>query len=145
MLYLDDEIAGWELFNGRFGYACTGLKGADITDRVDGWLTGRTGVRAVFEIKVRDMPSDKYPDWFLETKKAEELLRAKAEGGCDKALYINFFSDGVCVIWEVVPELFERTQIMRLSHFTRGRYGEEYVDKEIIRLRTDEAVWASGK
>ena len=145
MLYIEDEIKGWELFSGMFGSACTGLKGADITDRVDGWLTGRTGVKAVFEIKVRDMPSNKYPDWFLETKKAEELLRVKEEGDCDKALYINFFSDGVCVIWEVTPELFKRAQTMRLTHFTRGRYGEEYIDKGIIRLRTDEAVWVSGK
>ena len=145
MLYIDDEIAGWELFSGMFGSACTGLRAAGITDMVDGWLTGRTGVRAVFELKVRAVPSDRYPDWILETRKAAELLRAKEEGGCDKALYVNFFSDGVCVIWEVLPEMMERAGTMRLTHFTRARYGEEYLDKGVIMLRKDEAVWVSGK
>lgn len=55
--------------------------------------------RYMIEIKCREMPSTRYEDYMIEEKKMEYLLQCSANGYIP--LYINFFTDGTCLVWDL--------------------------------------------
>ncbi len=59
--------------------------------------------RYMIEIKCREMPSTRYEDYMIEEKKMEYLLQCSANGYIP--LYINFFTDGTCLVWDLRFEL----------------------------------------
>lgn len=142
MRYDEDEERDRSLFMARFSGHIETVVWTDLFDGVDAHITGKTGVTAVIEIKRRHMDSGRYAEYILELPKALDMLRAKEETGSDKALYVCIFDDGICM-WEVTPETVRdgNVTVRPMTHYTTGGYGYEYVDKEIIMLSTEDALW----
>ncbi len=94
--------------------------------------------KAIIEIKVRTISSTKYRDFILEFKKLEYMLKASKSVG-KIPYYVNFFSDGVVMFWDLrkVKELIA-PQTQRCKA-TTAVYGG-YVDKVIYKLPSDMAI-----
>lgn len=142
MRYDEDEERDRSLFMARFSGHLDTAVWTDLFDGVDAYITGKTGVTAVIELKRRNMRMDRWEEYILERPKALDLLRAKADAGSDKALYVCIFDDGV-IMWEVTEDTVRdgNVTVRPMTHYTTAGYGYEYVDKEIIMLSTEEAVW----
>ncbi|MCG2611521.1 hypothetical protein LZZ90_08370 [Flavobacterium sp. SM15] len=66
----------------------------DSYDQEDGYYTGSTtNLPIVFEVKNRDIPSDKYNTIFISKSKVEHLLSISKETG-DVPMVFWFFNDG---------------------------------------------------
>lgn len=88
----------------------------------------------VVEIKVRNSPYNKYPDWILEEKKYKALL---AEADEFSALYVNFFSDNYFAIWNL-NTINKKSIIKGCKKTTVDNVG--YKNKDVIMLTLDEAT-----
>lgn len=67
----------------------------------DGIAISQDDRKAIFEIKVRDFPIDKYPDYFLEVAKFRNLYSGAERTG-HKLLYINYFITDEPDKWEYI-------------------------------------------
>jgi len=68
----------------------------------DGWFLGARGGKYLFETKDRKYKHNAFPDgWMLEAKKKAALDAKCKELGYKGSAYINTFTDGKAVIWNL--------------------------------------------
>lgn len=92
----------------------------------------------LIEIKVRNIAHNQYHDFILEADKLDYMLQMSADTG-KKPLYVNFFNDGVCVIWSL-STVKERVQPEpKRCRKTTAKYGE-YIDKQVYMIRVDDTA-----
>ena len=114
----------------------------------DGIAISQDDRKAIFEIKVRDFPIDKYPDYFLEVAKFRNLY-AGAERTGHKLLYINYFSTEEPERWDyIVFNLSRRIEEWKVNgapateriRMNRKTFVSTYdkIYKDIIRLEYEE-------
>jgi len=84
------------------------------------------------EAKVRLYPAT-YPSWMIEKKKWDYLMKFQHE--YDKLLYINFFSNGSAIIWDLklLPEPNWKVSAQEKDNFNT----DNQVDKE------EQDIWVS--
>jgi hypothetical protein len=70
----------------------------------------------IIEIKCRDMVSTKYYGYIIEERKLQYLLKKSTEGYIP--IYINFFKDGKCLLWDLRFEDFTDKQDMYCNKVT---------------------------
>lgn len=107
---------------------------------VDGFLTGRTGQKAVFEIKHRQFPSDRYFTVMLEVAKAQSLLISKDSNGQDKAIYVCIYDDAI-YMYEITEETLKRPAVTMRCPVHSAEFDGSTRLKEIIMLDPKEAIW----
>lgn len=108
---------------------------------VDGFLTGRTGQKVVFEIKHRQFPSSKYPTKMLEVEKATSLLINKNSNRQDKAIYVCIFDDAI-YLYEVTPDTIAKERRERRNCPVHSAdFDGVMKQKEVIMLTDEEAIW----
>lgn len=73
-----------------------------FTVTVDG-VTTQEDRKYIIEIKCREMESTRYADYMIEDKKFTYLMNTAANGYIP--LYVNFFTDGTCLIWDLRYEM----------------------------------------
>lgn len=114
-------------------------------DRADGYMTGSTGTRSVFEIKRRNQTASQYEKegYYLQEDKYQELKARKEDKGYDQALYINIFDDFVYV-WRIdnVKPKFEKR---RMTRSTAEHYRDEIVWKSVALLKKDDTIWKTKR
>jgi len=110
----------------------------------DGIAISQDDRKAIFEIKVRNFPIDKYPDYFLEVSKFKNLY-AGAERTGHKLLYINYFITDDPGRWDyVVFNLSRRIEEWKITgapateriRMNRKTFVSTYdkIYKDVIRL-----------
>jgi len=67
----------------------------------DGIVTSIENTQAIFEIKCRDFDVYKYPNYFLELSKFQNLYKGSERTGY-KLLYINFFKTDKENVWDYI-------------------------------------------
>lgn len=116
------------------------IRFTDTSCRVDGYMTGRTDTRSVFENKLRDIPSDKYEGILIEKIKWDALLYYKKLTNEDLALYINIFQDKD-VVWDVSSLPEPKWKIRNCTATTAEDYGKKRVPKVVGFLKKEDALW----
>lgn len=110
-------------------------------DGVDGYITAHTV--SVFEIKNRDIPSDKYANKgiLLEKKKYDALLKAQREHNAEKALYVNIFRDKI-IVWDI-NSLKQplKWEYRYCTPTTAENYQKRAKRKQITLLNVKDAIW----
>lgn len=102
----------------------TPYDGADEYDFTAVQVSGNDSKTIIGEAKVRMYPST-YPSWMIEKKKYDSLMKYKDQ--FDKILYINFFSDGGCIIWDLKTIREPNWQTRTLL---QNNYDSKEVEKE---------------
>lgn len=78
-----------------------------ITDDYDCYVT--TDKKYIIEIKCRNIDSTRYDDFILDTAKHSFLMSEMVKGYTP--LYVNFFTDGVFMVWDLSVKKSFREQI----------------------------------
>ena len=107
---------------------------------VDGFLTGLTGQKVVFEIKHRQFPSSKYFTVMLEVAKAQSLLINKDSNGQDRAIYVCIYDDEIRM-FEITEETLKRPVVTMRCPVHSAEFDGSTRLKEIIMLDPKEAIW----
>jgi hypothetical protein len=119
------------------------IEGYDSWDVV--YVSG--GTNNLAEIKVRNKFIDGYPDYIIEEKKYNELIRLtsteKGKNNNLQPVYINFFFDG-CVIWnlnevELEFRMMDMPDNSQTTNYTKSKSCALLRPKDghIIRYNTD--------
>lgn len=122
------------------------IRFTDTSCRVDGYLTGNTGTRVVFETKLRDIPLKTYKkDGFLIEKiKWDALKHYKELTNEDKALFINILRD-MDLVWDISKLPEPKWEIRNCTLTTAEDYGKKRVPKVVGFLKLDDAIWKRKK
>ena len=106
-------------------------------DKVDAFSTGQTG-RCTYEIKNRNILSTKYDTYLLELDKYNALMYEYTEEGYTP-YYINFFSDGICIMWDVSKiDIEDRVELKYCTNKTAIGYKRGEKQKKVILLKPEE-------
>lgn len=89
----------------------------------------------LIEVKVMNVTHTQYPDYVLEAEKLEYMLSSAALTG-KKPLYVNFFTDGVCVIWGLSGVKQRVLPVTKRCKQTTAKYGG-YINKQVYMLAID--------
>lgn len=107
---------------------------------VDGFLTGRTGQKIVFEIKHRQFRSDRYFTVMLEVAKAQSLLLNKKSNGQDRAIYVCIYDDEI-LMFDITEETLKRPAVAIRCPVHSAEFDGSTRMKQIIMLDPKEAIW----
>lgn len=107
---------------------------------VDGFLTGRTGQKAVFEIKHRQFPSGRYFTVMLEVDKAQSLLISRDSNGQDRAIYVCIYDDEI-QMFDITEETLKRPAVSVRCPVHSAEFDGSTRIKEVIMLDPKEAIW----
>lgn len=107
---------------------------------VDGFLTGRTGQKVVFEIKHRQFRSDRYFTVMLELAKAQSLLISKDSNAQDRAIYVCIYDDEI-QMYEITEETLKRPAVTMRCPVHSAEFDGSTRLKQIIMLDPKEAIW----
>lgn len=141
MTYSGCEMTGRGIFAEAMSGSVEGLRfTSDPYATVDGFLTGVTGQKVVFEIKHRQFPSSKYFTVMLEVAKAHSLLNNKDSNGQDRAIYVCIYDDEIRM-FEITEETLKRPVIMMRCPVHSAEFDGTTRNKEIIMLDPKEAIW----
>lgn len=106
-----------------------------ISDKYDCIVTAKQ--EYIVEIKVRNMKSTRYADYMMEESKYKYLMERAKEGYVP--LYVNFFEDGLCLIWDLTEEAEFLNAKTMLANRTTVNLGAGKVDKKCLMLLRDRA------
>jgi len=119
-----------------------------------GGLTGRYDINDLYlkkddttiigEFKTRRFHHTKY-DWFIEKKKLKNLLKKASKEDNYELVYINYFSDGYIIIWDLIdvfknhkPEL--KTIKMNKQTASGWKHSGKKINKEVYELKNEYAI-----
>lgn len=109
-------------------------------DRYDCTSTGTSGELTIFEIKDRQIPSDKYDTILLERGKYDAMVKAYQDSGYTP-YYINFYTDCYYVFPLLKIENVEsRTQEIPATPNTYNYSYTDKVVKKVIMLNKEEGI-----
>lgn len=89
------------------------------------------------EIKVRNCSSTEYPDFILETDKCNNILNECLQNNY-RGLYVNFFNDGIVVIWDL-NKVKDNPDILKNCRKTTSVYSG-YKDKLVKLITLNQAI-----
>jgi len=108
----------------------------------------KNGTKIIGEIKVRDMVVDKYPDYFLEVQKLQNLIKKCNSVKYHKIYYINFFNNENpymkdFIVFDLTPRLWEwKTNPPKVENLWMNaatfKSRTQKMSKAVIRLKFDE-------
>ena len=110
-------------------------------DRVDGQMTGATGVVSVFELKQRNCFAERWDKegWYMQEDKWQALIDRMKKNKADQALYITITTDWVYV-WRV-DNITPTFQNKRMTYSTATNYRENIVEKSVACLKPEDCLW----
>lgn len=95
--------------------------------------------RYMIEIKCRNMDSTKYKDYMIEEKKLQFLIEKAAEGYIP--LYINFFEDGKCLVWDLRYEMESESRDITCNRVTVNPNAGKVTRKRLFLKRNNSAIY----
>lgn len=111
---------------------------AEGYDREEGYYTATTTNQPIiFEVKNRDISSDKYRTTMIEESKVRYLLQ-KANERNEKAIIFFFFNDGYWMPQELFQDIYYSTSYIPMPATTMGN-NNEMVLKPCIEFLVDKS------
>lgn len=108
-----------------------------------GELTARDDIPFIAEIKCRNYASTDHSDWTIELQKLASLRRWVSDHVPQlpvRILYINFFTDGICLIWDITNTRPFREELTKKKWPNRDAEGNvEMRHKRVGYYRTVDA------
>jgi hypothetical protein len=95
------------------------------------------GIKYIVEIKCRNMTSTKYNDFIMEESKRDFML-SKSEY---IPLYVNFFTDGKALVWNIKEELNHTIEKVQFANRTTVNLAAGKVNKKCQMLLRDRAAF----
>lgn len=134
--FMEDEYLGRKIISNTFpktNFYFTTEKYATY----DAQYWNDKGELILVEIKTRNFPSTKHNTAFIERAKMSKLIRTKEDMKGAKVIYLNIFTDGVVVIWNVEEYQKYPTHSIESKYQTRGN--DNKVFKDFVKLPIDKA------